>query len=164
MGILLSALAGSCAPVTHPEGGAIAGGAVLAFGTLLIPIPQALKVLQQKSSAGISVPTLWLTILFGCANIGSTVAVKWRTIESCSVDAPACLGGLLDLLQQIASAASWLTTLACVISFPPARTRHNVAATAALLVASSGIVGAGVGVAASQPCSTASLGETPALC
>lgn len=156
-------LEGSCAPVLYPDAGPIALGAFLALGTLLIPIPQVLKVLREKSSAGLSVPTLLLTILFGCAGLGSTVAVKWSTFDSCKSDGPVCLTNLLDLLQQIASAVSWLVTLACVLAYPPARTPRNAATVVALLVTVSGIVGVSIGLAAAQPCSAASLGLAEAL-
>lgn len=158
-----SPLANSCAPVSRPGVEAILVGSVVAILTLFVPIPQARKVLQHKSSAGISVPTLLLTVLFGCSNLGSTVAVKWRTIESCGTGGAACVAGLLDVLQQVASAGSWTATAICVLAFPPANVRRNGVSTLALLLVCAGIVGSSVGVAVAHPCSDVSLGLAEAL-
>jgi uncharacterized protein with PQ loop repeat len=156
-------LANSCAAVSRPGVEAVVLGCVLTIVTLLVPIPQARKVFQHRSSAGVSVPTLFLTVVFGCANLGSTVAVKWRTIESCGTDGAGCVTGLLDVLQQVASAGSWTATLLCVLAYPPANVRRNVVSTAALLLVCSGIVASSVGVAAAHPCSDGSLGLSEAL-
>jgi uncharacterized protein with PQ loop repeat len=158
-----SPLANSCAPVSRLGVEAIVVGSVLAVVTLIVPIPQARKVVQNKSSAGVSVPTLLLTVLFGSANLGSTVAVKWRTIESCRTDGAACMAGLLDVLQQVASAVTWTVTLFCVLAYPPANVRRNAVPTLALLLVSCAIIGSSIAVAVSHPCSDASLDLAEAL-
>jgi hypothetical protein len=150
-------LSDSCAPVARPSDGPLVLGVVIAAVTLLVPVPQALKVTRTQSSHGVSVPTLQLTIAMCWANITSTVAVKWWTLASCGRDGLSCLGGCLDLLQQTASAASWMVTLACVLAYPPAHTRRNLASTAMLMVAVSISIWTSRSLLIAQPCSQASV-------
>lgn len=134
-------------------------GTLLVLATLLIPIPQAVKVVRNKSSDGISLPTLHLTVLFGSANIASTVAVKWRTLKMCASKGVACAGGL-DLFQQCAAVVSWLFTMGCILAYlhPDSHRRVHRAAFAVLLVLVAGMIGVSVAVTATKPCSKLSLG------
>jgi hypothetical protein len=149
-------LEGTCAPVERPSGGALAFGAVLAAVTLFVPLPQGLKIIRSRTSHGVSVLTLLLTVAMCWANMTSTVAVKWHTFTSCQ-HGPGCLGGLLDLLQEAASALSWTLTLGCVLSYSPAHNRRNLAATGLVMMAIGASIGSSVSLLVAQPCSTASL-------
>lgn len=75
-------------------------GTVLVIATLVLPVPQAVKLYRRQSSDGLSLSSLSLTILFSGTNAAATIIVKWPQIYSCD-GGYGCIAELLDLAQQV---------------------------------------------------------------
>ena len=61
-----------CAPADPPvRAGGTVLGAVLLLATLLVPLPQLLKLKSAQASSGLSPKTLALATLFSAANFGA---------------------------------------------------------------------------------------------
>ena len=137
-------------------------GSVLATATFLLPLPQAVKLLRQRSSAGLSPYTLSLTVLFAGSQVGATVGLKWRQLEACA-QGPACVADLLDLAQQAASWLTWLGTAIICVSLPPHRRARPVAATALSIACTAALVALSALASAHAPCQPLALTLAQAL-
>ena len=137
-------------------------GSVLATATFLLPLPQAVKLLRQRSSAGLSPYTLSLTVLFAGSQVGATVGLKWRRLEACA-QGPACVADLLDLAQQAASWLTWLGTAIICVSLPPHRRARPVAATALSIACTAALVALSALASAHAPCQPLALTLAQAL-
>ena len=152
-----------CSPIDTPvDTFGIVLGSVLATATFLLPLPQAGKLLRQRSSAGLSPYTLALTVLFAGSQVGATVGLKWRQLEACA-QGPACVADLLDLVQQAASWLTWLATAIICVSLPPHRSALPRAATALSIACTAALVAVSAVVSADAPCQPPALTLSQAL-
>ena len=146
-----------CAETTDVGGVGIALGVILTAATAALGIPQAHKLLRLRSSVGISVGTLCLTIMFASFGMGATIVVKWPQVTSCASGLGGCLRHLLDATQQLASALTWLTLLALTVSLPPNNTRrHRLVAAGACFTTVALWTGA-VSISNAMPCQPGAL-------
>lgn len=152
----------TCSPIDPVDTFGIVLGSVLATATFLLPLPQAVKLLRQRSSAGLSPYTLALTVLFAGSQVGATVGLKWRQLEACA-QGPACVANLLDLVQQAASWLTWLATAIICVSLPPHRSALPRAATALSIACTAAVVAASAAVSADAPCQPPALTLAQAL-
>ena len=152
----------TCSPIDPVDTFGIVLGSVLATATFLLPLPQAVKLLRQRSSAGLSPYTLALTVLFAGSQVGATVGLKWRQLEACA-QGPACVANLLDLVQQAASWLTWLATAIICVSLPPHRSALPRAATALSIACTAAVVAASAVVSADAPCQPPALTLAQAL-
>ena len=153
----------TCSPIDQPvDTFGIVLGSVLATATFLLPLPQAVKLLRQRSSAGLSPYTLALTVLFAGSQVGATVGLKWRQLEACA-QGPACVADLLDLVQQAASWLTWLATAIICVSLPPHRSALPRAANALSIVCTAALVAVSAAVSADAPCQPTALTLAQAL-
>ena len=147
-----------CVPIRHdaPPGVADALGIFLIVATFIAPLPQFFVLARTRSSAGVAVATPAIQLSYGVLGLCTTVATKWRTLETCAHSA-ACTLQLTDALQQFVSACTLVALLLLVVSLPPHRTRaHGALAGSTVLLLAAAVV-AICAVSAAAPCSAASL-------
>ena len=125
-----------CAQPVDVSGGAIAVTSAITVFTIISTLPQYHKVAKARSSAGMSLPTVVLTLLLSVLDVAAGIITKWKQIESCSGDAgPKCLGMLLDLFQVAVLALTNVGVLVQMVCYPPHIGRsHRVATCMALLL------------------------------
>ena len=153
----------ACSPIDKPvDTFGIVLGSVLASATFLLPFPQAVKLLRQRSSAGLSPYTIALTVLFAGGQVGASVGLKWRQLEACA-QGPSCVADLLDLVQQAASWLTWLMTAIICVSLPPHRSALPRAATALSIVCTAALAAVSAILSAEGPCQPQALTFAQAL-
>jgi len=87
-------------------------------------------VWRTRSSRGVSLLTLHLTVLFGASSIATMIGFKQPALAACA-HGPGCLASLLDALQQLAAAASWTGVLAVTLRTPESRSASSLLAAGA---------------------------------
>ena len=120
-----------CAPVGVPVPSAGVAVAVAALGfTVLVPLPQFYKLAKARSSAGVSLFTVIITMFFSMLNVGAALITKWRQITACGHLGWSCVPNLLDLFQNIQVAIIAAIQLVMVVAYPPnAKRARAMAAT-----------------------------------
>lgn len=94
--------------------------AVAALGfTVLVPLPQFYKLAKARSSAGVSLFTVIITMFFSMLNVGAALITKWRQITACGHLGWSCVPNLLDLFQNIQVAIIAAIQLVMVVAYPP---------------------------------------------
>lgn len=112
------------------SGGGIGAGCFLATAALLAPLPQLIRVIRRKSSAGVSLFTLTLALFYMTANVVSSLLTKWNTLQTlCGSEPGACVIHLLDVLQQVNADIAYIYLLIGVTSYPPLNSWRRRAAT-----------------------------------
>lgn len=149
----------SCLPAhTHVSTAGIALGIFLIVGTVAGALPQLWKLHQEQSSAGMSVLTPALVLMYGTLNLCATITVKWPTVLSCgTLSKGGCLLQLLDALQQGASAITLVAILLLTVAYPPNDLVRPRAIAVAALVGLSALGVLTCVVSGRAPCSTLSL-------
>jgi uncharacterized protein with PQ loop repeat len=120
-----------CAPdgVPVPSAGVAVAVAALGF-TVLVPLPQFYKLAKARSSAGVSLFTVIITMFFSMLNVGAALITKWRQITACGHLGWSCVPNLLDLFQNIQVAIIAAIQLVMVVAYPPnAKRARAMAAT-----------------------------------
>ena len=122
-----------CAPVGVPVPSAGVAVAVAALGfTVLVPLPQFYKLAKARSSAGVSLFTVIITMCFSMLNVGAALITKWRQITACEYLGWSCVPNLLDLFQNIQVAIIAAIQLVMVVAYPPNTKRARAMAATTL--------------------------------
>ena len=122
-----------CAPVGVPVPSAGVAVAVAALGfTVLVPLPQFYKLAKARSSAGVSLFTVIITMFFSMLNVGAALITKWRQITACGHLGWSCVPNLLDLFQNIQVAIIAAIQLVMVVAYPPNTERARAMAATTL--------------------------------
>jgi uncharacterized protein with PQ loop repeat len=132
-------------------------GVFLVTGTLIAPIPQVVRLVRARSSAGMSVLTPALVLSYGTCAVCSTITVKWNVFQSCSEGAGLCTWRLLDVYQQISSNLMLGTILVTITSLRPNNTRRKRALAFFTLFALTGLGITCLLINSSAPCSVGAL-------
>ena len=107
--------------------------AVAALGfTVLVPLPQFYKLAKARSSAGVSLFTVIITMFFSMLNVGAALITKWRQITACGHLGWSCVPNLLDLFQNIQVAIIAAIQLVMVVAYPPNAERARAMAATTL--------------------------------
>lgn len=148
-----------CAQPVDVSGGAIAVTSAITVFTIISTLPQYHKVAKARSSAGMSLPTVVLTLLLSVLDVAAGIITKWKQIESCSGDAgPKCLGMLLDLFQVAVLALTNVGVLVQMVCYPPHIGRSHRVATCMALLLVPAACGTSLGISLYRPCGDAALG------
>ena len=147
----------TCAPVVRDIPVAVqAVTCVLIVLTVVVTVPQYVKLARARSSAGLSLPTILLTMWLNIADVGAGIITKWRQLQECSAGW-SCLGGLLDLGQTAVLNATTTAVLLQVCYFPPHDGARHRAAAAGTLCAMAALWATAVCVSIASPCGRAPL-------
>ena len=132
-------------------------GIFLLIASVLVPLPQVLKLMYRRSSAGVNPSTICLCLGYTATNFAATAAMKWRQLEACAAVGP-CLVEMLDALQVLTSPLMWLSILVPTVFLPPHNTRRwrNIAAGVVLSVIALWLTI--FAVSAAEPCGLAAKG------
>ena len=128
----------------------------LTVATVAVTVPQYIKLLRSRSSAGLSLPTVVLTAGLNLCDVAAAIITKWRQLQDCAHGA-ACVPELLDLVQTVVLTATSAAVLVMVVCYPPhdGAAARSVAAITLFATAVAWAVSAGVSLAA--PCSRGAL-------
>ena len=122
-----------CAPVGVPVPSAGVAVAMAASGfTVLVPLPQFYKLAKARSSAGVSLFTVIITMFSSMLNVGAALITKWRQITACGHLGWSCVPNLLDLFQNIQVAIIAAIQLVMVVAYPPNTKRARAMAATTL--------------------------------
>ena len=144
-----------------PLGAAL--GIFLLTATIILPLPQLLKLHHRRSSAGVQPSTLCLVFMYSATNAASTAAMKWRQLELCSALGGYCLIEQLDTMQVFVSSFSWMVILIYVVHLPPCNTPKWRRLAAATFSGVAALWGVTCIVSAREPCGPAAVGLARAL-
>ena len=132
-------------------------GIFLVVATVLAVTPQVVLIMRKRSSAGVSVLTPALALIYGYLNVCATTLVKWPALRSCAHNFGGCTLQLLDFWQQAFSAIGLATVLILVVAFPPNASAKRRLATIALLLLLAAIGLALCLLSAAMPCAPLTL-------
>jgi len=100
----------------------------------LISLPQNYKLFDTKSSEGISLTTVILTLVLNFTNVAGGIITKWKQIEACQ-HGWSCFPGIADLLQVIGLTLTTIIILIQVVCYPPHTSRVDRGAAGLALLA-----------------------------
>jgi len=126
-------------------------GSVLAVATFFVPLPQIMKLVNNRNSYGMQPITLCFVIAYAILGSTAMIAVKWNQLGA-SYGFGELLKEELDLIQSIVSCLAWLSIILLVVALPPHNTlRHRglVAATLATAGTMSAVI---IAISAVEPC------------
>lgn len=105
---------------------------ILIVATPIPFIPQILKQVKQRSSAGLSISTMLLMVALNTFSCGAVLLKKWLQIVACEDDFPGCIPELLDAIQLFVLACCGMAVLCVLVAFPPFNTPRGRGAAAAV--------------------------------
>ena len=165
-------LATKCAPPVHDIPVAVdATLVVFTVLTVVIAVPQIRLLLKSRSSAGMSLSTLILTVILNLCEIAAGLITKWKQFQACSISSWwSCIPDLLDFFQIFVLTIVSVVLLLLVVSYPPLNRASDRTAAALTVVALALAWLCSFLVSSRAPCGTTALalaetfGATAALC
>ena len=88
------------------------------FTTFVISLPQNYKLWSLKSSKGLSLTTVVLTLVMNFTDVAAGIITKWQQIEACR-HGWSCYPGIVDLIQLTALMLTTIVILLQVVWYPP---------------------------------------------
>lgn len=131
-------------------------GIFLVVATVLVPLPQCVKLCRAQCSAGVSPLMLGMMGVYNVFNLCDLIFTKWRSVQQCAHTAH-CILDLLDAAQQGISAVWNLSLMVQAVSYTPHNAPKFKLLTSALLFGSLGSVLASCLVSSRSICSDVSL-------
>lgn len=122
----------------------------------LISLPQNYKLFDTKSSEGISLTTVILTLVLNFTNVAGGIITKWKQLEACQ-HGWSCFPGIVDLLQIIGLTLTSIIILLQVVCYPPHTSRVDRGAAVLALLATLVAWAVCVAVSLDSPCSGGAL-------
>lgn len=124
--------------------------------TIVVSLPQNYKLFVNKSSEGLSLTTVILTLVFNFTDVAAGILTKWRQLEACK-DGWSCYPGVVDLIQILGLTLTTIVIMLQVIWYPPHARRIDRTAATVALIATLIAWGASVAVSVHSPCSEGAL-------